>query len=287
MKERTDILLVSRGLVPTREQARRLIMAGLVYSGTVVMDKPGTRIDSETPLHVRQPLHPFVSRGGLKLKKALDTFGVSLTAKVVLDVGASTGGFTDCALQHGAAKVYSVDVGYGQLAWTLRSDERVKVMERMNFRMADPALFDPPPDAVVMDVSFISIAKLLPNIHRILVDGGPLLTLVKPQFEAGPAAVGKGGIVRDPSVHRDVLQRVVQHCYQEGMTPLALTHSPIRGGEGNIEFLLYARNTANPGGPRAPEDTRELGNLGEHADPGTWSSTVDDVVRGAHGELQP
>jgi len=269
MKERTDILLVSRGLVPTREQARRLIMAGLVYSGTVVMDKPGTRIDTETPLHVRQPLHPFVSRGGMKLKKALDTFDVSLTDKVVLDVGASTGGFTDCALQNGAAKVYSVDVGYGQLAWTLRSDERVRVMERLNFRMADPALFDPRPDVVVMDVSFISITKLYPNIHRILVEDGPLLTLVKPQFEAGPAGVGKGGIVRDPSVHCEVLVRVIGQLYEERMTPLAITYSPIRGGEGNIEFLLYARNAV------------------ELSDPEDWAHTVADVVRGAHCDLQP
>jgi len=241
-KERIDALLVERGLAKSREEAKRLIMAGLVMRGTEVVDKPGTQIADDSPLVVKAALHPFVSRGGMKLRKALDAFDLSLRERIVLDVGASTGGFTDCALQDGAQFVYSVDVGYGQLAWTLRTDARVRVLERTNFRFIDPTIFEPAPDVAVMDVSFISVGKLLPKLAAVLKPDAWLITLIKPQFEAGPKAVGKGGIVREAAIHEKVLETVIRQMTDIGFIPQALTWSPIRGGEGNIEFLLYARS---------------------------------------------
>ncbi len=238
-KERLDALLVQRGLAPSREQAKRLIMAGLVYNGTELVDKPGTQVREDAALSVKGALHPFVSRGGLKLEKALRTFAISLSDRVVVDVGASTGGFTDCALKHGAALVYSVDVGYGQLAWELRIEPRVRVMERVNFRHVSPAEFDPMPDAAVMDVSFISVAKLFPKLFSVLKSGSPVVTLIKPQFEAGPSLVGKGGIVRDRAVHESVVKRVIEAATQAGFVSRGLTCSPILGGDGNLEFLLW------------------------------------------------
>ena len=238
-RDRVDVLLVEKGLADSREQAKRLIMAGLVFSGSDRVLKPGVKMDVEAALSVKGALHPFVSRGGLKLERALQVFPVDLTDSVVVDVGASTGGFTDVALRHGAALVYSVDVGYGQLAWSLRSDPRVKVMERTNFRHASPEQFMPKPSIGVMDVSFISIVKLLPALHRVLTQPATIITLVKPQFEAGPSSVGKGGIVRDPAVHEQVLHSVVQGAVNCGFQPKGLTFSPIRGGDGNIEFLLW------------------------------------------------
>ncbi len=238
-KERVDVLLVEQGLAQSREQAKRLIMAGLVYDQTSLVDKPGVKLPIQTVLTVKGALHPFVSRGGLKLQQALRVFPVSLENAVVLDVGASTGGFTDCALQHGARLVYSLDVGYGQLAWSLRNDPRVCVMERVNFRKADQAWFDPRPTAAVMDVSFISITKLFVKLIEVLEPQSPIITLVKPQFEAGPEAVSKGGIVRDAAVHKQVLQTVIHSALKEGLSPQGLTFSPIRGGDGNIEFLLW------------------------------------------------
>ncbi len=238
-KERIDVLLVSQGHAQSREQAKRLVMAGLVFSGTEVVDKPGTKLSVDSLLTVKGALHPYASRGGLKLEQALRVFPVSLEGKIVLDVGASTGGFTDCALQHGAKLVYSVDVGYGQLAWALRSDERVRVMERVNFRHADRNWFDPVPTAAVMDVSFISITKLFDKLKEIVQPSSPIVTLVKPQFEAGPSAVSKGGIVRDKDVHTQVLQTIMSRALNVGLCPMGLTFSPIRGGDGNIEFLLW------------------------------------------------
>ena len=245
-KERIDVLLVEQGLVATREQAKRLVMAGVVYCGTEVMDKPGTKISVDACLFVKGALHPFVSRGGVKLAHALEVFDVSLKDHVVIDVGASTGGFTDCALQNGAAHVYAVDVGYGQLAWSLRSDPRVTVMERLNFRHVLPTAFPIRPTAGVMDVSFISIHKLLPKLHDVLVPDASVICLVKPQFEAGPSAVGKGGIVRDPRVHEEVLYRAVSSATEDGFCVQALVASPIRGGEGNVEFLLWLKSNIGP-----------------------------------------
>lgn len=236
---RADVLLVEQGLADSREQAKRLIMAGLVYEGSERVQKPGTALPMEAALCVKGALHPFVSRGGLKLERALATFPVSLQGATVVDIGASTGGFTDCALRHGATRVYSVDVGYGQLAWQMRSDPRVIVMERTNFRYVTADQFDVPPTVAVMDVSFISIRKLLPALHSVLQTPGDVLSLVKPQFEAGPGAVGKGGIVRDPDVHRSVLERVIEDAQSNGFTPRGLTFSPILGGDGNIEFLIW------------------------------------------------
>lgn len=238
-RERVDILLVNRGLARSREEARRLVMAGVVYSDTCRVDKAGDRMDPRAPLSVRRAAHSYASRGGLKLERALDEFAVDLCGRVVLDVGASTGGFTDCALGRGATLVYAVDVGYGQLAWNLRQDERVRVLERTNFRHVDPSVFMPRPDAAVMDVSFISVLKLLAKLADVLQPGAPAILLVKPQFEAGPESVGKGGIVRDPEVHERVLQEVVLGAERIGFAPLGLTFSPIAGGDGNIEFLLW------------------------------------------------
>ena len=251
-KERLDALLVQRGLAPSREQAKRLIMAGLVYNGTELVDKPGTQMKEDAALSIKGTLHPFVSRGGLKLEKALRSFGISLADRVVVDVGASTGGFTDCALKQGAALVYSVDVGYGQLAWELRINPRVRVMERVNFRHVSPDLFDPAPDAAVMDVSFISIAKLFPKLLSVLRPESAVVTLIKPQFEAGPSLVGKGGVVRDRRVHESVVKRAIESATEAGFSVCGLTCSPILGGDGNVEFLMWLQ----AGGAVAAPDLR-------------------------------
>ncbi len=239
-KERVDQLLVKLGLAESREEAKRFVMAGTVYWGTERVDKPGARIPSDAALVCKGDKLPYVGRGALKLERALQVFPVDLQGRIVLDVGSSTGGFTDCALQAGAALVYSVDVGYGQLAWKLRQDPRVRVMERTNFRSVDASRFDPQPDAAVMDVSFISMEKLLPKLREVLVPGAPFIGLVKPQFEAGPEKVGKGGIVRDPEVHREVLRRVFDTLGGMGFFVCGVTPSPIRGGDGNIEYLMFA-----------------------------------------------
>ncbi|GMA52413.1 putative rRNA methyltransferase YqxC [Alicyclobacillus contaminans] len=239
-KLRLDVLLVQRGLFQSREAARRAIMAGWVTRADgQVLDKPGTQVAEDIVLNVYQPTHQFVGRGGVKLEHALDIFAVPMTERVVVDVGASTGGFTDCALQHGARRVYAVDVGYGQLAWKLRNDERVVVMERTNFRHVDVGAFSPRPDIGVMDVSFISTQLLIPKLQELLVPPGEIISLIKPQFEAGREHVGKGGIVRDPKVHLDVLERLLTFVYDRGMGCAGLTFSPIQGGDGNIEYLAH------------------------------------------------
>lgn len=216
-------------------------MAGLVTRSTSgeVLDKAGTFIRPDESVVVAQPEHSYVSRGGLKLQRALDCFGIDMTGRIVLDVGASTGGFTDCALQRGAARVYAVDVGYGQLAWKLRTDDRVVVMERMNFRHVPPDSFQPVPDIAVMDVSFISIRLLLPNLMAIVGPPVDIIALIKPQFEAGREHVGKGGIVRDPLVHARVLTQVLGEAAALGLDCAGLTYSPISGGDGNVEFLAW------------------------------------------------
>ncbi|HEU4963658.1 MAG TPA: TlyA family RNA methyltransferase [Bacilli bacterium] len=239
-KERLDVLLVDKGLYDSREQAKRAIMAGLVFVDGERSDKAGTKIKTDATITVKGDLHPYVSRGGLKLEKAIAAFDVSLQDKVVMDVGASTGGFSDCALQNGARQVYSIDVGYGQLAWKLRNDPRVNVMERTNFRhLKRDDLTGDTPEVAVMDVSFISIRLLLPVIHQMLTEDGFLLTLIKPQFEAGRERVGKNGIVRDPEVHRDVLVHVLGSARAQGFHVQQITFSPITGGDGNIEFLAH------------------------------------------------
>lgn len=239
-KERLDVLLMEKGLYDSREKAKAAIMAGLVMVDGERVDKAGTKVKTEANITVKGELHPYVSRGGLKLEKAIAAFDVSLAGKVVMDVGASTGGFSDCALQNGAKQVYSIDVGYGQLAWKLRNDPRVIVMERTNFRhLKREDLKGEQPQVAVMDVSFISIRLLLPVIYNTLTDDGFLLTLIKPQFEAGRERVGKNGIVRDPEVHRDVLRHTLGSAVAQGFRVQAITFSPITGGDGNIEFLAH------------------------------------------------
>ncbi|KRE33351.1 TlyA family RNA methyltransferase [Paenibacillus sp. Soil724D2] len=239
-KERLDLLLLEQGYFESREKAKAAIMAGLVFADEEPVDKAGMKISRKAVLKVKGALHPYVSRGGLKLEKALKQFDIDLNGAVMLDIGASTGGFTDCALQNGASSVYAVDVGYNQLDWSLRNDERVHVMERTNFRytkMED--LNGPRPTFASIDVSFISLRIILPPLKEILLDQGHVVALIKPQFEAGREKVGKSGVVRDPDVHVDVLSTVLNFAEELGFRLKGLTYSPITGGEGNIEFLAY------------------------------------------------
>ncbi|HHX01899.1 MAG TPA: TlyA family RNA methyltransferase [Firmicutes bacterium] len=238
-KIRIDQLLVEKGLFPSREQARRSIMAGLVYIDNNKIEKPGTAVDPEAAVEVRGNLHPYVSRGGLKLAKALEVFEVDVQGLVAIDVGASTGGFTDCLLQNGAAKVYAVDVGYGQLDWKLRTDPRVVVMERTNIRYLTRADLDPLVDLAVVDVAFISITKFFDGLLQLLTDGGQVIALVKPQFEVGRELVGKKGVVRDPNVHRELLLTLLHQLQACGAGLRNLDYSPILGPQGNIEYLAH------------------------------------------------
>ncbi len=220
-------------------------MAGLVYSGTERIS-PGTKIELEQPLMIKQSGTPFVSRGGLKLAKALEQFCISLSGKIVLDIGASTGGFTDCALQNGAKTVYAVDVGYNQLAWKLRQDKRVVVMERTNFRYVTPnQLTKGLPEFVTIDVSFISLTRILPVLTSILPKQGQVIALVKPQFEAERNQIGNKGVISDPEVHRQVVSKISAYAIKEGFSIAGIDFSPIKGGEGNIEFLLFLERTTN------------------------------------------
>jgi 23S rRNA (cytidine1920-2'-O)/16S rRNA (cytidine1409-2'-O)-methyltransferase len=238
-KERVDVLLVNRGLCETREKAKRSVMAGLVFSGTNRLDKPGEKIETDAPLQVKGDVIPYVGRGGLKLEKALKVFAFDVKEKVGMDIGASTGGFTDCALQNGAKFIYAIDVGYNQLAWKLRNDSRVAVMERTNFRYVTPdQLENGKPDFATIDVSFISLRIILPVLTQ-LMDQGEVIALIKPQFEAGREEVGKKGIVRDPKVHARVITEIIEFAKKTGINPVNLSFSPITGGDGNIEFLLH------------------------------------------------
>lgn len=239
-KERLDTLLVSLGHFGSREQAQRAILAGLVRVGGSPATKAGMGVDPTLPIEVVAPASSYVSRGGHKLERALAAFEVPVTGRVALDVGASTGGFTDVLLRNGARFVYAVDVGYGQLAWSLRQDPRVKVMERTNIRHLE-GLEGETPDLAVIDVSFIGLAKVLPSVERLLSEGGDVVALVKPQFEAGREHVGKGGVVRDARTHERVLAEVDAAARGLGYHLWGLTHSPIKGPEGNIEFLAYWR----------------------------------------------
>ncbi|MDR7072675.1 TlyA family RNA methyltransferase [Fictibacillus barbaricus] len=238
-KERVDVLLVNRGLCETREKAKRSVMAGLVFSGTSRLDKPGEKIELDAPLHVKGDLIPYVGRGGLKLEKALKVFSFDVKDKIGMDIGASTGGFTDCALQNGASYIYAIDVGYNQLAWKLRNDSRVAVMERTNFRYVTPdQLENGTPEFATIDVSFISLRIILPVLTQ-LMGKGEVIALIKPQFEAGREEVGKKGIVRDEKVHERVILEIVEYAKINGINPVDLSFSPITGGDGNIEFLLH------------------------------------------------
>jgi 23S rRNA (cytidine1920-2'-O)/16S rRNA (cytidine1409-2'-O)-methyltransferase len=240
-KERVDKLLVDRGLAPTREHAQRLVMAGLVFSGDAAVEKPGTRLDVATPLEVRGEPSPFVSRGGAKLDATLAALGLDVTGLVAVDVGASTGGFTDCLLQRGVRRVYAVDVGYGQLAWKLRTDPRVVSRERTNVRALVREDFPEPIDLVVIDASFISLRLVLPVVCGLLDPEHRIVALVKPQFEVGKGRVGKGGVVRDAALHAAVLTELQAHAATLGLAVEALLTSPLLGPAGNREFFLVLR----------------------------------------------
>ena len=246
-KKRLDVLLVERGLADSRQRAQAVIMAGEVFSGSRRLDKPGMALEEDTLLEVRGKLR-YVSRGGLKLEKAMASFPISLEGKVAADIGASTGGFTDCMLQNGAARVYAVDVGYGQLAWSLRGDPRVVCLERTNARYLNREHIPEELDFASVHVSFISLKLILPALRPLMNEGGQVAALIKPQFEAGREKVGKKGVVRDPAVHQEVLEHFLVHAEDAGFTVKGIDFSPIRGPEGNIEYLGYLE--AGPGQAR-------------------------------------
>ena len=245
-KTRLDVLLVERGFAPTRQKAQAIIMAGSVFVAGQRVDKPGTAVANEAELEVRGHTLRYVSRGGLKLEKAMQTFPITLEGKTCADIGASTGGFTDCMLQNGARRVYAVDVGYGQLDWKLRSDERVVCLERTNARYLSAEQIPEPLDFASIDVSFISLKLIFPALYPLLREGGEIACLIKPQFEAGREKVGKKGVVRDPAVHLEVLQQFLLHAKENNFTVLGITYSPIRGPEGNIEYLGFLRKSDEP-----------------------------------------
>ena len=241
LKERLDVLLVQRGLAPSREKAKAMIMEGNVYVNDQKEDKAGANFDTEVPIEVRGNTLAYVSRGGLKLEKAVKRFALSLDGLVCMDIGASTGGFTDCMLQNGAAKVFAVDVGYGQFAWKLRQDPRVVCMEKTNIRYVTPEDIGEPLDFASVDVSFISLTKVLPPAKELLKDEAEMVCLIKPQFEAGREKVGKKGVVRDKKVHLEVIEKVIAFAGELGFSVLHLEFSPIKGPEGNIEYLVHLK----------------------------------------------
>src|SRR5690625_1684828 len=237
VKERLDNLLVKRNLIESREKAKRMIMAGLVFSNTERLDKPGMKVDENIPLTVKGTVK-YVSRGGYKLEKALSNFNTSIREKTVVDIGSSTGGFTDCALQHGATLIYAIDVGYNQLAWKLRNDSRVIVNEKTNFRYVTKELFtEGLPNYSTIDVSFISLRHIFPVLKTILQENSEIITLIKPQFEAKREEVGKKGVIKDKRVHYSVIKKVIEFAREAGFQCLDVTYSPITGNIGNIEFL--------------------------------------------------
>lgn len=265
MKERLDVLLVNRGLAPSREKAKTMIMEGNVFVNNNREDKAGSTFPDDCNIEIHGKTLQYVSRGGLKLEKAMKHFDISLDGKVCMDIGASTGGFTDCMLQNGAVKVYSVDVGYGQFAWKLRQDERVVCMEKTNIRYVTPDDIDDELDFASVDVSFISLTKVLIPARALLKDSAEMVCLIKPQFEAGKDKVGKKGVVRDKNVHQEVIQKIVDFATENGFSVLNLEYSPIKGPEGNIEYLVHIRKTKDP----------------RTAD----CVDVTGVVEAAHGEL--
>ena len=244
MKKRLDILVVEKNIAESREKAKALIMAGSIFVNGQREDKPGSTFEDTVEIVLHGNTLKYVSRGGLKLEKAMECFGAQLEGKVCMDVGASTGGFTDCMLQNGAVKVYSVDVGYGQLAWKLRNDPRVVCMEKTNIRYVPPEDIAEPVAFASIDVSFISLTKVLGPVKELLTEDGEIVCLIKPQFEAGREKVGKKGVVREKSTHREVIHKVMDYAHEIGFTLLNLEFSPVKGPEGNIEYLLYMTKSA-------------------------------------------
>lgn len=266
MKERLDVLLVKRGLAVSREKAKAVIMSGNVYVENQKEDKAGTMFQDTVNIEVRGSTLKYVSRGGLKLEKAMTHFGVTLKDKVCMDVGSSTGGFTDCMLQNGAVKVFAIDVGHGQLDWKLRNDERVVCMEKTNIRYVVPEDLGEAADFSSIDVSFISLTKVLLPVYHLLKEDGEVVCLIKPQFEAGREKVGKKGVVRDPEVHKEVIEKVISYGQSIGYAALHLEYSPIKGPEGNIEYLLHLKKKVDG----LPQDA---------------TLDVEETVKKAHGEL--
>ncbi|MDD2574148.1 MAG: TlyA family RNA methyltransferase [Bacillota bacterium] len=246
-KKRLDTLLVDRGLFQSRERAKALIMAGLVKANGKIVDKAGTKVCEDADLSVAKDPIPYVSRGGIKLERALDFFNIVVSGSKAIDIGSSTGGFTDCLLKRGAKKVYSIDVGYGQLDWKLRQDPRVVVMERTNIRYVKPEDIGEACDIAVIDVAFISLNLVLPVARSLLKPEGTIIALIKPQFEAGREKVGKKGVVRDPLVHGEVVRKIYDFIISMGYQVRGITHSPITGAGGNIEYLIYASGQKCPG----------------------------------------
>lgn len=246
MKKRLDVLVYEKGLAPSREKAKAIIMAGQVYADNQKADKCGTVYEETVSIEVRGNAMPYVSRGGYKLEKAMESFKLDLNGKITMDIGASTGGFTDCMLQNGAKKVYAVDVGYGQLAWKLRTDERVVNLERTNMRKVTREQVPDPIDFFSVDVSFISLRLILPVARELMADNAQAVCLIKPQFEAGREKVGKKGVVRDPMVHEEVVEGILKFCLDNGFDVLGLDYSPIKGPEGNIEYLIYLQKSEDP-----------------------------------------
>lgn len=294
MKERLDVILVGQGYAPSREKARAIIMSGNVYVNGQKEDKAGSMFEmTGLGLEVRDTGQKYVSRGGLKLEKAIKAWEISLEGLVCMDIGASTGGFTDCMLQNGAVKVYSVDVGHGQLDWKLRSDPRVVCMEKTNFRYMQPQDVQEKPDFASVDVSFISLTKILIPARNLLRDEGRMVCLIKPQFEAGREKVGKKGVVRDPTVHREVIHKVIDFADSIGFEVLRLDYSPIKGPEGNIEYLVQIRKDgprcqalAELGEQEAEAGLKELlaagGGLSRRQD---WPECIESTVAMAHKGL--
>jgi len=245
-KVRLDVAVAARGLAPSRERAKAMIMAGEIYVDNVKALKAGEAVDEQAKIEFRGKAMPYVSRGGYKLEKALQAFPICLKDKTCMDIGASTGGFTDCMLQNGARKVYAIDVGYGQLAWKLRTDERVVNLERTNFRYLTKEKVADVIDFASIDVSFISLTKILPVLRDFLPENGECAALIKPQFEAGREKVGKKGVVRDSAVHREVIEKIIAFALENGWAVSGLSFSPIRGPEGNIEYLVHLQKSQNP-----------------------------------------
>lgn len=261
MKERLDVLLVKRGLAESREKAKAVIMAGEVFVDNQREDKAGQTFSETVSIEVRGKKMKYVSRGGYKLERAMETFPIDLQEKVCMDVGSSTGGFTDCMLQNGAKFVYAIDVGTNQLAWKLRQDERVKSMEKTNIRYVEPEHIGEPVDFVSIDVAFISLTKVLTPVKALMKEDGQMVCLIKPQFEAGREKVGKKGVVRDKKVHEEVIEMVMNYALSLGFHILGLDHSPIRGPEGNIEYLLYMEKAENTPSIVSEEEKNEITEL--------------------------
>lgn len=294
MKERLDVILVNQGHAPSREKAKAIIMSGNVYVNGQKEDKAGAQFDeSKIQLEVRGSQLKYVSRGGLKLEKAMESWDISLENKICMDIGASTGGFTDCMLQNGASKVYSVDVGHGQLAWKLRNDERVVCMEKTNFRYMVPADIEDKLDFASVDVSFISLTKILIPARNLLQDNGQMVCLIKPQFEAGRDKVGKKGVVRERKVHEEVVCKVLDFADSIGFDLLHLEFSPIKGPEGNIEYLMHIQKNAEKSALKMDLEEKEAEAALEEiiqeksgiSHTNEWKKMISDIVDKAHAHL--